>query len=434
MDRLKKNKRLKGKSWKYYENFLNGKKPGTQENYLRNFINFLEFLDTDTEELYENYHKMIQDDDSRTKKDMGIRVVEYQRHLIETKKLKGKTTHNVLEAVTGFFNANELPFKVEEKIPDDSEELPSISTEQLNKVLSVTGNYKRKSYIKFARDSGLRTGDITRLPIGKVSEALDDPSIEYYTFEWKQAKTKKMANPVIGPDCLEATRAWINYRVNTLRISAEDGDSLFCCERTRDGLIDKLGRHIKGSKKGDFMDEGTMGVAFRQLVKKACLKPLPGETRLPCLHSLRKLHKTTLEYAGVPTSWVNKMQGRAGEGTGGIYTKPSPDQLIEMFKKGYAALSGIDEDQHEKIEKLTHELGLSQYEIADLREEREKYRASYELRTRLQNIVDKARLEGWSEDNIRKLEEILQSVETFDEGVIEFHKLEDEFSLAFSIQ
>ena len=87
------------------------------------------------------------------------------------------------------------------------------------------------------------------------------------------------------------------------------------------------------------MDEGTVVEAFRRLVKKANLKPLPGETRLPGLHYLRQHHKTTLEYAGVPISWVNKMQGRIGEGTGGTYIKPNPDQLIEMFKKGYPALN-----------------------------------------------------------------------------------------------
>lgn len=430
MNRLKESKRLKGESWKYYENWLNKKVPSTQENYLVAFTRFLEFLDKDTEELYEFYLGMVRDDDPRTVKKMGMLVVEYQKHLMESKGVKGGSTNNVFLAVKGFFKANELSFELTgERVTHDSEEIPNISPEQLCKVLNVTGSYKVKAFIKFGRDGGLRLGDITNLPIRVVRKALDDPSILYHTFEWRQRKTGKMANPVLGPDSLDAQRMWMNYRVNTLGISAEDGDPLFCTVMSRKGYTDKSGREVPEVVKGDWMSEHAMGVSFIRLVKKADLKPLPGEKKTPSFHSLRKFHKTTLEYAGVPTSWVNKMQGRAGEGTGGIYTKPNPEQLIEMYKKGYPALSGIEEDQHEKIEKLTHEYGLSQYELTETRAERDKYRAGYELRTRLQGIIDKARLDGWSEDKIRKLEELLQSTETFEDGIFEFHKLEEEIKL-----
>lgn len=421
----------------YYENWLKGKDFKTQADYLRCFIEFLEWLDTDTEGLYELYLGMISVIDPRTRKRMGILVVDYQKHLMETRGITGGSSRLAYKAVKGFFKANELPFEVTgEKIEYDSVETPNISLEQQRKVLSVTGSYKMKAYIKVGRDSGLRTGDIAHLPIGKVREVLDDPSIEYYTFEWKTSKTGKMANPVLGPDCLEAIREWMNYRVNTLGISAEDGDPLFCLERKRNGYTDKWGREVPETVRGDWMKDGNMGGSFRMLVMKADLKPLPGNKRLPCIHSFRVFQKTALEYAGVPTSWVNKMQGRAGEGTGGTYTKPNPEELIEMFKKGYAALSGIEESQHEKIEKLTHELGLSQYEMSELRDEREElrverdsYRAEYDLRSRLQSIIDKARLDGLPEEIIKKLEENLENVETFEEGVVEFNKLKEEIEL-----
>lgn len=226
-----------------------------------------------------------------------------------------------------------------ERITHNPEKISYISKEQIRKVLNTTSSYKMKAIILFARDSGLRTGDITNLPIRVVRAALDDPSIKFHTFEWRRIMTKDFATPVIGPDSLDAVRTWMNYRVKVLELSAEDGDPLFCVEKTRKGYTTKSGRKVKEAIRGDFMDVNYMSNAFRRLVKKADLKPLPGETRLPCLHSLRKLHNTTLEYAGVPTSWINKMQGRAGKGTEGIYTKPNPDQLIEMYKKGYPALS-----------------------------------------------------------------------------------------------
>ncbi len=423
-NRIKSSPRLKGDSWEYYESWLKGLALPTQENYLRTFVKFLDWMDTDTESLYEFYLEMIKDEDPRKRKKLGMLVVKYQKHLMEAKGFKSATTQTVIKSIKGFFKSNELPFDFKgEKLPDDAMEITNISTDQFRQILYVTGSYKIKAYMLFARDSGLRTGDITTLPIRVVRDALDDPSIEYFTFEVKQRKTGKIATPVIGSECLDALRAWMVHRVKVLKISIEDGDPLFCVEKNKTGFTDKSGRYVREIVIGDWMGDTNMGVAFNSLVKKANIKPLTGETKLPSLHSLRKYHWTTLQYVGIPTTWVEKMQGRVGVGTGGIYTKPNPDQLIEMYKKGYPALSGIDEDQHDKIDKLTQELGLSQYEISELREERDKYRAGYELRTRLQNIIDKAKLEGWPEDIIKKLEENLERAENFEEGVTVFHKL-----------
>jgi len=418
--RYKLNPRLKGDSWKYYENWLEDKAPGTQKAYLRQFIDFLAFLDTDTEGLYLLYLEMIKNEDPRRKKQMRILVSNYQKHMIEVKKKGVQTTVIMIQAIKGFFDANEIPLKTGKRIKKESNEIPTISHDQFSKVLSVTGSYKMKAYLKLARDSGLRTGDIANLPIRIVREALDNPSIEYFTFEWKQGKTGKMANPVLGPDSLDALREWHHYRVNTLNLSTEDKDALFCVEINKSETTDVRGRKIGAVVKGNYMGNTSMGGGFHFLVKKANLKPLPGETRLPSIHSLRKYHWTTLQYAGIPTTWIEKMQGRVGVGTGGIYTKPNPEQLIEMYKKGYSALSGIEKDQQEKVDSLTHELGLSQFEIAELRKERDKNRSDYELNTRLQNIIDKARLEGWPEEIIKKLEENLESVETFEDGVLKY--------------
>ena len=429
VERLKASPRLKGEAWEYYEDFLEGKAIKTQYNYIRFFVWFLDWLGIDAEGLYKQYLEMVGDDDSRKRKRMSRLVVNFLNWLMETKGLKSGSAEVALAAIKGFFNANELQLKVTWKIPDDGEEITSISQGQQRKCLNATGSYKLKAFILFARDSGLRTGDITNLPIRVVRAVLDDLSIKYHTFECRVKKTGKMAYPVIGPECIEALRTWMAYRVNTLGISAEDGDPLFCAEKNTKGYTDNLGRYVGATVKGDWLNESTMGTTFGHLVEKAGLKPLPGETKLPSIHSFRKYHQTTLEYAGILTGWVNKMTGRKGEGTGGTYRKPNSEQLIEIYKKGYAALSGIEEDQHEKIEKLTHEYGLSQLELADTRAERDKYRADYELRTRLQHLIDRARIDGWSEDRIKKLEEILESTETFEDGVSEFHKQEREIEL-----
>lgn len=437
MNRLKKSPRLKGDSWMYYQDWLKKKALSTQILYIQYFIGFLEWLDTDTEGLFKLYLGMIRDNDPRTRKKMGILVVECMNHLMETRGIKWRSSQNVRSAVKGFFKANELPFELNgEKTKHDSVETPNISLDQISKVLGATGSYQIKASIKVGRDSGLRVGDITHLPIRVVRAPLDDPSIEFHTFEWKTKKTGKMANPVLGPDCLESIREWINYRMNTLGLSADDGDPLFCVVKNRKGFTNKLNFDVKKVVRGDNMDESNLSVCFYRLVRKADLEPLPGNTRRPTFHSLRVFHKTALEKAKIAPSWINKMQGRKGEGTGDTYSKPNSDELIEVYSEAYPTLSGIEEGQQEKVDKLAHELGLSQYEITELREEREalrkerdKYRAEYDLRSRLQTIIDNARLNGLPEEFIRKLEEQLESAETFENGVFEFHKLKEEIGL-----
>jgi hypothetical protein len=76
------------------------------------------------------------------------------------------------------------------------------------------------------------------------------------------------------------------------------------------------------------------------------------------------MHTTQLGYGGVPITWINKMQGRRGDGTQGTYTKPNPIELIEMFKRGYPTLSGIEVDTSE-VETLRAELLLNKKEHED---------------------------------------------------------------------
>lgn len=394
LPKLKKHPRLVGESWTYFRDWLEGKSERTQESYLRGFTMFLDWADRDTEGLYAEYLELVKDvEDPRRKKRMGMLVVDFQKHLMESEGVKGASTEYVNKAVKGFFRANELMFEINgERVNSDTSEIPNISHDQLTRVLGVTGSFKNKAFILFARDSGLRLGDITRLPIRVIRLALDNPGLVFHTFEWKQSKTKRFANPVLGPTSLEALRTWIDYRVNTLGIPMGDDDPVFCIEKTVRGVLQKDGKFRRGATKGGYMSSSAMGVRFGALVKKAKLKPLPGETRRPSIHSLRKMHKTTLEYAGVPTSWVNKMEGRKGEGTGGVYTKPNPEELIEIYSMGYEKLDGA----------------APNHRITELEAQVAHYKAEVERRvTREEGDVLRAEIKRLSE----RLEDLVKKIE-----------------------
>jgi len=339
-------KSLKGKSWEWYEDALSALAPSTQQMYLPAFLGFLEWGGWDTETLYGEHLANSRAEDPREIKRIPKKLFKYQKYLMEEKGKGSGTASTVEKAVKKFFKANELPFEMSgERIKIEMEEIPNISKEQLRRALNSTGNYKFKAFIMFAKDSGLRLGDMTHIPVSAVRAAIENPDIEYHTFEWKTRKTGRMANPVIGPETLESLREWMRYRAENLGLSAEDGEPLFCIEKTSNGYVTKRGKKVRGITAGGWMDEGNMGVRFSNLVKKAGLK----ETGIS-IHSCRKYHKTSLEYAGVPISWINRMQGRKGVGTGGVYSKPDPDQIIEVYRRAYDKLMvyGVELSEFER--------------------------------------------------------------------------------------
>ena len=363
LSRLKESPRLKGESWTYFEDWISKLNPSTQEKYLRQFIQFLDYLDVDTESFFAQYKELTEDPDPRKKKRMGMRVTQFQRHLARTEGIKLGSTLDVYRSVKGFFTANELDFEINgDRIKDDSDELPSISKEQIVGVLEATGSYRNKAMVHFAKDSGLRVGDITALTVGDIRPIWDNPNFEqvegypgFYTFTVTQEKTDRNADPCIGPETTEALQLWKSER-RDLGISDNDSDPLFCAIKTVTPFVDKRGREIRGSTKGDRLDESTLSVIFSQLVRKAKLGPLQGEKRRPSIHSLRKYHKTNLEYGSCPTSWVNKLQGRKGEGTGGTYTKPNTQQLIEIYAKAYPALALSRTEQVKAVNGIREDL------------------------------------------------------------------------------
>jgi len=333
-----KNPRFKGDSWLYIKDYLDGKAASTRAGYIRYFADFLEFLDTDTEQLYIEYNEMVANPDPRTKKKMAMQVNKYQKSLID-RGSKEFTTLKAVNAIRQFFKANELELKLNgnQLKGRDRGEIPNITKEQLKQVLSRCGSFRMKAVILFARDSGLRISDITLLRIRDIRSIWDNLDYEqvtgyprFFTFSIKQQKTGKPADPVIGPEAVIALHLWKEDRL--LRgLSVTDNDPVFPTVRSRKGFVDKNGREVKANEKGGFADLGSFSAAFSRYVREANIKPASGEKKKPSIHSLRKHHKTNLEYAGVPTSWVNKIQGRAGEGSGQVYTRPNPRPLIEMY-------------------------------------------------------------------------------------------------------
>ncbi len=362
--------RLIGESFGYYKSkCMKGNKKeksvATKYIYTRYLLHFLIWLDSDTEQLYKTYYEMVHSADERKSNKMQEIISDFQDWYVEDRGVTYCCADNIYCALQGFFVANELSLKYwsrgHEYIP-----APYISHGQLRAILMVTLSLKVIAYLMFAKDSGMRISDLVALRIRSIRKVLNDPSMQFHTFEIRVIKTGLMANPVIGPEAIHALLLWMDYRVNVLGLSANDNDYVFCAEKASKGHIDKNGVERLPVVKGDLLDSSCLSTNFSRLMRKAGIKILPGEKKLPSIHSCIKFYTTNLEDGGCPVSSINKMKGRKGEGTHGVYVRPPEKMLIAQYRGAYAKLSLREIVQDNEMQELRHRLAEVQQELAQV--------------------------------------------------------------------
>ncbi len=355
------NPRFVGESWDWWRTELEGKAERTRRNYIHDMEGFLNYVDWDTEKLYSVYMELKKAEDRREKKRLANKVAEYQKYLMTNreeivngktkfkKAQKSSTVSNVPRAIISFFSANEETFKMNGNATHGiSDEIPTINHEDFNLIIGVINSIRLKSALYILRDGGMRISDLCNMKIKDVQPLLESEA-EFFTWEFKPEKTfkksKVKANPVIGPEAIKWLKLWLKER-NNRGITSE-------------WIYTIITKRRDGREKGEKVNVRTFGQLFRNQRNKLGLQ----DTGVS-IHSLRKMHTTQLGYGGVPSAWINRMQGRRGQGTQGTYTKPNPVELIEMFKRGYPTLSGTQVDNAEidslnkKIEELRKTIAL----------------------------------------------------------------------------
>jgi site-specific recombinase XerD len=298
-------------------------------------------------------------------------VYAYQKHLLEQGKSTG-TAGLVEKTLKSFFRANEMVFKMNgSKVKVITTQIPNIQRKEIAEIIEVCGNTRMITAIHFLKESGMRISDCVEVKVEDIKEALEGDA-EYFTWSLRQVKTQRMCDPVLGSEAIRWLRKWEDEKK---RMGIES-EYVFCV----------TGNYSTIRAEGDKMVAGTLGQLFTHYKDKA------GITSGVSIHSLRKFHKTSLEYAGVPTSWINRMQGRVGEGTGGVYTKPNSEQLVEMFKRGYSELrieGGSSEGTREYLEHLDAENEAFASRIAELEEFEKEARLGLKTRDVIQLMGEK---------------------------------------------
>ena len=239
-------------------------------------------------------------------------------------------------------------------------------TKQELKDILNHGNLKDRALILLAVSSGLREGTLAELQIGDVDfDAYEDVAVIKVRPEAAKQRIGYVA--FATPEAKNALKQYLELRK---RRKGEKETSLFNCktDAIRARWLRLLRKADKAQKKRK----------FHQLH----------------FHTLRKFFRTNLELAGVSTSFRERLLGHKGEYLDEAYFKPQMQALLNEYRKAIPNLTILEP-------------------LADYEEIRKK------------QLLDTARLMGFGEEKLRRLEEVLARAKTTDEAIEEFKKLSE---------
>lgn len=241
-----------------------------------------------------------------------------------------------------------------------------VPTKEELRSLMYHGTLKDKTIITFAASSGVRENTLVNLTVDDVDlETYEDVGVVYV----KPLAVKGRVQYVtcITPEAKKFLRQYLEYR-----------------ER-RGEKVDSNSSIIKITEEG-------LRTRWKRLLTKAGKDEKPRTFHILRMHTLRKFFRTSMELAGVSKSFTEKMMGHKGY-LDQAYFKPAVDQMVNEYRKAIPNLTVMEEVKYEQV--------------------------------RRRQLLDTARLLGFSEEKMKRLEEVLARAKTVDEAVAEFKKLKD---------
>jgi len=247
-----------------------------------------------------------------------------------------------------------------------------VPTKEELRTLMYHGILKDKLITTFAASSGVRENTLVSLKVSDVDlETYEDVGVVYV----KPLAVKGRVQYVtcITPEAKKFLQQYLEYRER--RGEKIDANSFI------------VGKPIS-----------VQGLRYRwsRLLKKAGKDEKPRTFHALRMHTLRKFFRTSMELAGVSKSFTEKMMGHKGY-LDQAYFKPAGDQIVNEYRKAIPNLTIMEEVKYEQV--------------------------------RRRQLLDTAKLLGFNEEKLKRLEEALARAKTVDEAVSEFKKLRDpEFS------
>jgi len=254
--------------------------------------------------------------------------------------------------------------------------------DDLKKLLNRASSSRDRAVIFVASSSMLRIGTLLSLRVGDVN--FDYPDVASITVERK--KGRKFASR-----SMNAGKYFVTF------ITPEDRSALkeYLAER------ENAGENVKPDSplicdsyhKGDFTSITGFGKVWLRLLARAGLGEKSQSWSKLHFHTLRKFFRSNC--IGVDASFRERWMGHKGLYLDASYFKAEENLHLAKYRKVVPYLTIFAVPTEEK-------------------------------RLRNQMLVDLAKIQGFEEDRIRKLEEILARAKDTDEAITEFRRLEDE--------
>lgn len=207
--------------------------------------------------------------------------------------------------------------------------------EEIKSILEY-GNIKDRAVILFKVSSGVRDRTLAGLNIGDVDlEAF--PDVALVKVRPEIAKRRIAYVTFITPEAVRALNAYLDLR-----------------RRKEEELVLEAPLFA-------YMGRRQAPAAFSKRWRRLLSKAGKDEKRRTWnelhLHVLRKFFRTSLELAGISTSFRERLMGHKGEHLDDAYFKPHIEQLLEEYRKAMSRLT------------IFEEVGITVGRLAELEEE-----------------------------------------------------------------
>lgn len=351
--------------------FRKSRSQGSVQTYTRCLNLFLDYMKTDGDSVIQQVKNG----------DLNLAtVLNSWLDFLDKKKVSSATQKLYYAAVKKFFEINVEDLHVNWKMVDlpklwrvEEDEVPS--REIFKKILNYCTLFDR-TLITFKASSGARDITLAGLNVGDVDlDTYEDVGVVKVRAEIAKDRIKYAT--FITPEAKKMLREYFAMRMRKGEKIIEESP-LFINPKTTEP------RRL--SKK-------TLSQRWRRLLKKSGLDNKPRKHFKLRFHTLKKFFSTNLEISGVSKSFKERMLGHKGPYLDDAYFKPVLEQMLNEYRKAIPQLTIMEEVQYETIRK--------------------------------RQLLDTAKLLGFDEERLKRLEEVMARSKNLDEAIGEFKKLKD---------
>ncbi|WP_287588316.1 tyrosine-type recombinase/integrase [Candidatus Borrarchaeum sp.] len=339
---------VSSKEWvKKYENveeFLAGRKESTKKQYRTKLKKFFHFFGISPYEFLEEAKK----NKVKTKTKLNI----FYKHLLD-QGLSDKTASNHEDAVKSFLTYHEIRIKSQRRSNARKYKRAVYRKEEIRKLYEASPDWRGKTLIILAFQTGMDISSMLRLNYGDVSAAIENDK-QYHVIEYTRSKTKTKAKAVIGKDSIDTLRQYVRWQ-------RERGEELFF-ESPLFGSVRNLKVRARISKR-------TAQLEMRKTIVKAGIPSTKYEGKIVTFQELKEygkfnpygFHAIRKAFSSVAKQWMPFEQVKMSMGQtlpyDGAYDEYTEKEMIKNFKNAEPYLS-ISIDTRELEEQVREESEL----------------------------------------------------------------------------